>query len=328
MRGFAGAAAGLVLAMGAGAAAAQTLETVGTTPAEPFLIESVAPDAGGALILSSVNRGHLYRVGADGGLASVAEDAVLGFYGLAADPERGLLYAVAAVRPGGDAALADTALLKIDAGTGAVMGRTAVPAGAHRFGDVAVGPDGTAYVADATALRLWAWRSDGTLAPLADLPDGASPQGMAVSADGRWLVFADYRSGLHRVDLVAAREAPIAFAADSFAPLPAPEGAELRGLDGLVRHGDTIIAIQNGTQTPRVLRLTLNADWSAVTAREALAEGAPLSEPTTGFVEGDDLVFVSRSQWTDFGRDGRPISDSPAPAVISRLSIPVAEHQQ
>ena len=71
-----------------------------------------------------------------------------------------------------------------------------------------------------------------------------------------------------------------------------------------------------------------NADGSAVTAREALVEGPPLSEPTTGFVEGDSFVFVSRSQWTDFGPDGKPTSAAPAPAVISRLSLAIAGSRQ
>lgn len=102
----------------------------------------------------------------------------------------------------------------------------------------------------------------------------------------------------------------------------APEGVELRGIDGLARWGDRIIAIQNGARTPRLLRLTLAPDWIAITGREALIEGARLSEPTTGYIEaGDRLVFVSRSQWTDFDRDGRPTSPTPAPAAVSRLSL-------
>lgn len=311
MRGPAAVMTGLALALWAGAAEAQSFGTLATTPAEPMLIEGVARGADGALILSSVYAGRLYRMKADGGVTPILEEPALGFYGLAADPERGVLYAVAAVRPGGDAALADTALLKIDLGSGAVLDRATPTTGQSRFGDVAVGPDGTAYVADARTLSIRAWRPGRQLELLADLPEGMSPQGMAVSADGRWLVFADYRSGLHRIDLSGP---------DGLQPLPAPEGVNLRGVDGLARHGDSLVAIQNGTPTPRVLRLTLNADWSAVTAHTALVDGAPLSEPTTGFIEGDSLIFVSRSQWTDFGRDG-PTTQTPAPAVVSRLSL-------
>lgn len=317
MRGFAGGAAGLALALGAGAASAQSLETLVTTPSEPLIIESVARDAEGALILSSVHAGRLYEVGADGRMTAILEDPELGFYGLAADPDRRVLYAAAAVRPGGDADAAETLLLRIDLASGAVLDRSSPEGIGHRFGDVAVGPDGTAYVADIKALRIWRWRPGGKLEPLVILPEGASPQGMAVSGDGRWLVFADYRNGLHRIDL---SQGPVTLTAAAYQAMAKPDEGELRGIDGLARHGDAILAMQNGTRTNRVLRLTMTADWSAVTAREALVEGAPLNDPTTGFVEGDSLVFVSRSQWTDFGRDG-PTTPTPAPAVVSRLSL-------
>ena len=159
------------------------------------------------------------------------------------------------------------------------------------------------------------------LEPLVLLPERGSPQGMVVSPDGRWLVFADYRSGLHRIDISNGRYTPVTLTPES-APLAGPEGVELRGNDGLVRDGDRIIAIQNGTATPRVWRLTFAPDWSAVTAGEKLAEGAPLNDPTTGFLDGRDLVFVSRSQWPEFDREGRPSSTTPPGAVVSRLTLP------
>jgi len=320
MRGLAGVMTGLALALAAGTASAQTLETLVATAAEPVTIESVARGGDGALILSSVWLGRLYRAEADGRLTTLLEaDPEMGFYGLAADPERGVLYAVIAERPG-RAEPGGTSLLRIDRTSGAVIDRAMSPDPMSRFGDVAVGPDGSAYVADIRALKIFVWRPGRALETLAVLPERASPQGMAVSADGRWLVFADYRNGLHRIDLAAVAQGPATLTAETYEPMTPPDAGELRGIDGLARHGDSILAMQNGTRTHRVLRLTMNADWSAVTARQALVEGAPLSDPTTGFVEGDDLIFVSRSQWTDFGRDG-PTTPTPAPAVVSRLSL-------
>ncbi len=329
MRRFAGTATGLVLALCAGAVAAQSLETVATTPAEPLLIESVVRLADGSLLLSSIYTGRVFKVAADGALTTLAETDDAGFYGLAADPARDVLYAVTAPRPGpGTGRPPESGVDRLNLTTGRLEGLLLLGQEAPALGDVTVGPSGEVFVADSKAARIFVGEPGGDLTLLVQLPDGASPQGMAVSADGRWLVFSDYRTGLHRIDLTAARQAPIAFAANDFQPLPAPEGAELRGIDGLVRYRDTIIAIQNGTRTPRVLRLTLTSDWSAVTVREALVEGPPLSEPTTGFIEGDSFVFVSRSQWTDFGPDGRPTSAAPAPAVISRLSLALAGPQQ
>ena len=313
----------LVLTLAAGAAAAQTLETLATTPAGPFLIEGVARAADGSLVLSSVYTGRVYRVGPDGALTELDRRVDhQGFYGLAADPPRNALYAVSAPRPGVEPGWPpESGLDQLNLTTGRVEMLFIPGRQAPALGDVAVGPDGTVFVADSKAAKIFVRRSDGDLELFVQLPDGASPQGMAVSADGHWLVFSDYRTGLHRIDLSQQQTGPRTITAEAFAPLPAPEGSEMRGIDGLGRYGDAIIAVQNGTQTPRILRLTLNADWSSVSDREVLIEGAPLSEPTTGFVEGDSFVFVSRSQWTDFGRDGQPTSPSPAPAVISRLAL-------
>lgn len=320
MRGLARAMTGLTLALIAGTASAQSLETLVATAAEPMTIEGVARGADGALILSSVWLGRLYRAEADGRLTSILEaDPEMGFYGLAADPGRGVLYAVSAERPSRTGPKG-TSLLKIDLATGAVIDRATPEAPRHRFGDVAVGPDGSAYVAELRALRIFVWRPGRPLETLAILPEGASPQGMAVSPDGRWLVLADYRTGLHRIDLAAAAQGPLTLTAETYPPMTPPDEGDLRGIDGLARHGDTILAMQNGTATHRVLRVTMNPDWSAITTREALYEGAPLDDPTTGFVEGDNLIFVSRSQWSDFTLDGAK-TPTPAPAVVSRLSL-------
>lgn len=315
------ATAATALALAFSAVAVQTPEPLVTTPSEPLLIESVARGPDRALIVSSIHKGRLMRVDADGTLTPFGPEGRQAMFGLGADPARGVLWVASSPSPVDEQTDRPAELIQIDAASGAVRATFAADGLEHAYGDVAVGPDGTVFVADSKGQRILALRPGAANPePLVILSGRASPQGMAVSADGRWLVFADYSSGLHRIDLsegYAARD----FTTAPSTPLPGPEGAELRGIDGLARHGDRIIAIQNGTRTHRVLRLTLNADWSAVTARDAVVEGPPLEEPTTGFVEGDALIFVSRSQWTDFGPDGQPTSQTPAPAVVSRLSL-------
>jgi hypothetical protein len=287
-----------------------------------LLIEGVARDGAGALILSSVHEGRLMRVAGDGALHAFGPAGRQAMFGIVADPARGALWVASSPSDNDDQPDRPAELLRIDAATGEVRAAHAADGPDHAFGDVGLGPDGAIFVGDTRAAQVLVLRPGGTaLEVLAALPERGSPQGMAVSPDGRWLVFSDYGTGLHRLDIGGGRYERRDFTVESFTPLPGPEGAELRGIDGLVRSGDRIIAIQNGTRTQRVLRLTLDADWSAVTVREALIEGAPLSEPTTGFVEGDSLVFVSRSQWTDFGPDGRPTTATPAPALIGRLPL-------
>ena len=42
---------------------------------------------------------------------------------------------------------------------------------------------------------------------------------------------------------------------------------------------------------------------------------------TTGFVSGDSFIFITRSQWTDFGQSGAPTSETPDGAVIGRIAL-------
>ncbi|RZJ04821.1 MAG: hypothetical protein EON89_06550 [Brevundimonas sp.] len=323
MRNWIGAIAGLALAAQAGGVSAQSLTTLAATPDRPFLIESVARDASGALIISSVHKGALFKVAADGTLSPYGPAGEQAMFVLVADPARQSLWVASSPSPNDDQTDRPGELLQLDLMTGAVKARYSAAGPDHAFGDVALGPDGAVFVGDSKTQQIMVLKPGSTvLEPLVKLTDRGSPQGMVVSPDGRWLVFADYRSGLHRIDISDGRYTLVTLTPETLAPLAGPEGIELRGIDGLVRDGDRIIAIQNGTATPRVLQLTLAPDWSAVTHGRALVEGAPLNDPTTGFLDGRDLIFVSRSQWPEFTREGRPSSETPPGAVVSRLTLP------
>lgn len=305
----------LALLVTASAARAQaTPEPIARTAAEPILVESVAFDARGRLLVASIHRAGVFRLDQDGRLRRFSpEGATQGVFGLAADPERGWLWAASSDSPYDTAEGGGAALLKLDLRTGRLLARYEPGDGAHAFGDLALGPDGSVYVSDGPARQVLRLPPvGGGLELVTEFPERGSPQGLAVWPEGGWLIVADYGTGLHRVVLATGERTPVA----------GPEGVELRGLDGLVLAPDgRLIAIQNGTRTPRVLALSLSPDWTAVTAAEVLAEGGDLSEPTTGVIGGGGLVFVARSQWTDFGPDGQPRTPTPEPAVIARLPL-------
>jgi hypothetical protein len=133
-----------------------------------------------------------------------------------------------------------------------------------------------------------------------------SPQGMAVSSDRRVLFVADYAQGVARVDLET-RE--VAF-------LPAPESVLVTGIDGLVRAGDSLVAIQNGLPPHRVARLRMDPAGTRIMSGEILERASPhFDEPTLGVLVGSDLYYVANSQYEAFDKDGRPDE--------ARLKIPV-----
>lgn len=282
------------------------------------LAESVARDGARRRWLVSMVRGRMILALDDAGAASLflpPDPETGGVLGLVTDARAGVLWAATAPVPPATHELPDelpkpgSALLKIDLASGRVLARYPAPA-EQMLGDVALGPDGVVYVAGGDLFQL----RPGSEALEVLLPAGQmrSPQGMAVTPDGAALVVADYSSGVWRVDR----------ASGAAVRLPAPDNASLIGIDGLISDGRFLYALQNGTAPQRVLRLTPDAGWTRLEAVEVLAANLPqIEEPTTGLVHEGELVFVSRSQWSDFDMVGALTTAEPEPALISRLRL-------
>lgn len=282
------------------------------------LVESVARDEARGRWLVAMVRGRTIVALEDAGTVSpyLGDDpSVGGVLGLALDARAGVLWAAASPVPPAvngltpDAPKPVAALLKIDLASGRVLARYPAPAG-QMLGDVAVGPDGIVYVAGGDLFQL----KPGGEALEVLLPAGLmrSPQGMAVTPDGAALIVADYSSGLWRVDR----------ASGAAVRLDTPANASLIGVDGVISDGRFLYALQNGTAPQRVLKLTPDAGWTRIETVQTLAANLPeIDEPTTGLVHGGELVFVSRSQWSDFDGEGALKTSEPAPALISRLRL-------
>lgn len=286
---------------------------VAQTRAEPILVEAIAYDHRDRMLVSSVHATGIFKLQKNGALGRwSAAGATQGVFGIVADRARGDLWAASSGGAYGGDATAAPALIRFNLRTGRVKQVFAAPAGAKSLGDIALGPDGSVFVSDSGGGAVLRLRPGATaLEQIAALGAEGSPQGLAVSPDGRTLVFAGYGTGLHRVDL----------ASGAYARIATLQGMELRGIDGVTRDSDDLVVVQNGVAPPRVLRLELNADWSAIERLDILARDGGMQEPTGGVVRDGVFVFVSRSQWTDFGSDGKPKSLTPAPAVISRLPV-------
>lgn len=284
------------------------------------LTEAVVRDAQRDRWLVSQVRGRTVLVVDPAGATRplVTSDADIGgVLGLALSPDGETLWAATApLTPAlaalpGDAPKPVSALLRIAAADGRILQRYPLTAEAA-LGDLALGPDGTVYVSDAVGAAVYRLRP-GARALEALVPPGAlgSPQGLAVTPGGDALIVADYSSGLWRVDL-----------ADGNVRRVAAPGESLIGIDGLMLDGARLYAIQNGTRPQRVLRLGLDAGWTRVEVLDVVAANLPeLDEPTTGSVLDGELVFVARSQWSDFDAEGAPRTADMAPARIVRLKL-------
>jgi hypothetical protein len=138
---------------------------------------------------------------------------------------------------------------------------------------------------------------------------------MVVSRDGADLIVADYAGGLARVGL----------ADGEIAWMEMRDAAMLDGIDGLARHGDGLIAIQNGTSPRRIIHLVLSEDEARVDAVEAIERANPdWGEPTLGAVADDRLIYVADGQWEVYGSGGVLNPDQqPRPTALRAVPLPL-----
>lgn len=142
------------------------------------------------------------------------------------------------------------------------------------------------------------------------IPTGvlSNPQGIVCyPGEQPLIVLADYAAGVFAFPLSASEE---------LRELKGPKDDCLLGIDGLARHGDDLIAIQNGIGVHRVLRLRLDAKRERITEVEVLERNHPEhGEPTLGVIVGNDFYYVANAPW------GLAEGEEPPPAVVLRLPL-------
>lgn len=283
--------------------------------AAPFVAEDVESAPGGRLLVSGVaGRTVLVQQGATfrPWLKPARFAPMGGLFGMAADPARDRLWIAETDGSGvpGASGPRSTAIVEVQLSNGRVLARHAVSSDGKRdrwMGDVMLARDGSVYATDSRGGAIYRLRKGAVERLVATSLE--SLQGLAETGTGA-LVVADYATGLHRIDLASGKIAAIDAGT-----------AQLRGIDGLQRDGDTLIATQNGTMPNRVLRLRLGADEASVIKVDELLPGPDrIDDIALGRVIGRRFVFIAHSQWASVGEDGK-LAAPPKPARIATISL-------
>ena len=188
------------------------------------------------------------------------------------------------------------------------------------FGDLAIVAAHTIVASDSGTGAIWTFDTK-THRYHALVPAGKfeNPQGLVADIKPGTIVLADYPTGLWRVSLNDG----------SATPLAAPAGSEIRGIDGIYRHGDDLIAVQNGTKTPRILAIRFNKTGEITSVRRWLE--LPAAEIGLGTLTNDAFWFVANGQWNEYDDDLAPKSDAAfeAPRLRALLLSELAnQHEQ
>lgn len=284
-------------------------KVVHTLPADDLLLESLAWDPKRKqLMVGSAREGRVYLLDKAGKLSPLvtanAENGLWSVFDLVVDAERGVLWVASTAVPHfrnykAETDLGRAGIFKFDLKTGKFLKRFLSPTviGQSFFmSTLALAPDGTVFAADGVNNAVYMVRDD-QLKRVFHAPILGSVRGLAVSGDGNTLYFADYERGLFGYDLKA----------DKPFEVLVPKNLALGGIEGLFWRNNALIAVQNGMEPRRVMRLGLAPDGRSIAAVHPLEAGKPdLSMPTQGTLAGDGIYLIGNSQKLKYDRFGLP----------------------
>lgn len=249
--------------------------------------EGIAATANGTLYIGALRDG-IYRVDADGLTRLFAPGGAWGVVGLRVDAPRGELIACLS-----DEAAGKARLIRLALADSAPRAAVDLPAPGAFCNDSAVLPDGRVALTDSTGGRLWvAGRTSAS-----EVKTAASliyPNGIAFGG-GR--LYVAHAAGLLAVDPATGVSRPVLAGATS-----------LVGIDGLLWHDGALLAVQNGTQPVRILRIAPPTSLAEDARIEVLAAAHPLlAGATTAAAVGDKLIVLTQTGIPDGSLPDDPV---------------------
>lgn len=260
--------------------------------------ESIAFDpVSKAFYMSSVYKRKIVRVAENGEMIDFANepDGLWSVFGMKVDAKRRILWACTAAHPQmmhyDPNENGKSAVVKFDLRTGKLLKKYALPSspGRHLLGDLVVNSHGDVFASDSLSQTIFVLRKGhDTIESFVESKAFGSPQGLAFSSDEKNLFMADYSNGLFAINLATKKITNC---------LPPPDVAML-GIDGLYMYNGSLIAVQNGTNPIRVVKLSISPDLSRVDGLDVIEANNPaFDEPTLGVVVKDSFYFIANSQW-------------------------------
>lgn len=259
--------------------------------------------------ISSVYRRKILSIDASGTVKDFASqrDGLWSANGMKVDARRRFLWVCTAAHSqmmgAEEKENGSSGILKFDLSSGRLLKKYMLPVDSakHALGDLAINGRGDVFATD--SLKAAVYRIDHSKDQLELFITGnpfVSPQGLDFSPDQRHLFVADYVKGLFVIDLATKAVSAIAPAADT----------ALLGIDGLYFYKQSLVAIQNGTNPHRVIRLFLGPGQREILKWDTLEVNNPLfDEPTLGVLVKNELYYVANSQWGTVNQKGELAPD-------------------
>ena len=243
-----------------------------------------------SVLIGSLNKHKVIAVAPDGSVTDRVGAGASGLrsvVGIHVDSARGTLWVASNARYDTPADSTPSMLYAFDARTGAFRTRLTLPVGGpHFLNDVTTAPDGSVYVTDTQAGKVWFARPGASmLSELTALGSVLAPNGITISSNGRVLFVADVEH-VRALDLQA----------NQWWRVAAPADVNASGIDGLAFHDGALIA-HHPLSFWRIARYELTPDYRAIRSRRLIEANTPDGRTsTTGEIAGDAYVYIGNSQ--------------------------------
>jgi hypothetical protein len=310
----------------------QKAEAVCTLSLAGIMPEDIAFEkSSGAFVVSSIQNHTLYRVSlpkAGEKECSIKElpldESAKRWPTLAVsgDPKRNLFWSTSSAMPDFAGVPKEdegkASLLAVNGANGKIVQRFDLNSdGPAVLGDMSVTADGTVYVSDSVGGGVYRVQGDLNTAKLEKIAGGFfSPQTPALARDGQRLFVADYPLGIAIVDLRKKQT-------DKLEYLPHPENIAVTGLDGLLRDGNSLIGIQNGTNPARIIRYHLDPAQTKIVSAEVIEQSTErLGDPTHAVAANGMIYVIANVGWNKVDDHGKlkPGAQFTAPLLL-RFSV-------
>ena len=262
---------------------------LGVIEERDFVPEGTAYDPQSrSVLVGSIYKGKVVAIGPDGRVRELIPRGTRGLasvVGVHVDSRRQTLWVAGNARFDIESDTTSPALYAFDVSTGTFRARYPVPPGRHFLNDVTTLADGTVYLSDSRAGRVWRLSPGArALEPVAALGPLLSPNG--ITTDGRRVFVAD----LDHIRVFAPETG------ESWR-LSVPDSIDVSGIDGLAWADGSLIAHHWGVTASRIARYPLDAARRSIVGRVLLEANTPdVRTSTTGEVAGSEYVFIGNSQ--------------------------------
>lgn len=184
-------------------------------------------------------------------------------------------------------------ILKIDIKTKKILKRFPLQ-GNHVLGDLVVAKNGDVYISDSGEAVILKITSDVMSVWLDLKKEAINLQGLTFNENESRLFIADYLKGILCIPMQdPTRRNWLKF----------PESNTIKGIDGLLWHQNTLIAIHNGVKPIRIMRYSLN-QHNEIAGSHVLDSNRPeFDEPALGTLSNGKLYFFANAPWKAYSKD-------------------------